>query len=86
MMSPSGANPLLIFGFSSDDVQISEFFCKRWAEVIHSILNVLKLTPSKADPRKAPDLRCYEYIAIYVDDLCITAESPSAIIDIFKTK
>ena len=26
------------------------------------------------------------YIAVYVDDLCIGAESPSAIIDIFKTK
>ena len=25
-------------------------------------------------------------IAVYVDDLCIAAESPSAIIDIFKTK
>ena len=29
---------------------------------------------------------CYEYIAVYVDDLCIAAESPSAIIDSFKTK
>ena len=50
----------------------------------------MKCLPSKADPyirlRKAPNLRCYEYIAVYVDDLCIAAESPSAIIDIFKTK
>ena len=61
-----------------------------WAEVIHGILRDMKLTPSKADPciwlRKAPNLNCCEYIAIYEDDLCITAESPSAIIDIFKTK
>ena len=28
----------------------------------------------------------YEYIAVYVDDLCIAAESSSAIISIFKTK
>ena len=28
----------------------------------------------------------YEYIAVYVDDLCIAAESPSASIAIFKTK
>ena len=28
----------------------------------------------------------YEYIAVYVDDLCIAAESPSAIIQIFKSK
>ena len=50
----------------------------------------MKFTHSKADPciwlRKAPNLRCYEYIAVYLDDLCIVAESPSAIIDIFKTK
>ena len=63
---------------------------KRWVEVIHTILKDMKFTLSKADPciwlRKAPNLKCYEYIAVYVDDLCIAAESPSAIIDIFKTK
>ena len=63
---------------------------KRWAEVIHSILKDMKFTPSKADPciqlRKAPNLKCYEYIPVYVDDLCITAESQSAFVDIFKTK
>ena len=63
---------------------------KRWAEVIHGILRVMKFLPSKADPciwlRKAPNLRCYEYIAVYVDGLCIAAESPSAIIQIFKSK
>ena len=46
--------------------------------------------PSKADPciwlRKAPNLRCYEYIAVCVDDLCMAADSPSAIISIVKTK
>ena len=50
----------------------------------------MKILPSKADPciclRKAPSLSCYEYIAVYVDDLCIAAESPSAIIQITKTK
>ena len=50
----------------------------------------MKFSPSKADPciwlRKAPNLSCYEYIAVYVDDLCIAAESPSAIIQIFKPK
>ena len=62
----------------------------RWAEGIHGILRDMKFLPSKADPciwlRKAPNLRCYEYIAVYVDDLCIAAESPSAIIQIFKSK
>ena len=62
----------------------------KWADVIHDILRDMKFPPSKADPyiwlRKAPNLRCYEYIAVYVDDLCIETESPSAIIQIFKTK
>ena len=31
-------------------------------------------------------MRCYEYIAVYVDDLCIATESPSTIIQIFKSK
>ena len=63
---------------------------KRWAEVIHGILMDTKVLPSKADPciwlMKAPNLRCYEYITVNVDDLCIAAESPSAIIQIFKSK
>ena len=63
---------------------------KRWAEVVHGILRDMKFLPSTADRcswlRKAPNLRCYEYIAVYVDDLCIAAESPSAMIQIFKTK
>ena len=53
---------------------------KRWDEVIQSILKNRKFTPSKADPcswlRKEPNLKCYEYITVYVDDLCIEAESP----------
>ena len=63
---------------------------KRWAEVIHGILRDMKVLPSKADPcswlTKAPNLTCYEYIAVYVDDLCIAAQYPSAIIQILKTK
>ena len=54
---------------------------KRWADVIHGKLRDMKVLPSKVDPciwlRKAPNLRCYEYIAVYVDDLCIAAESPA---------
>ena len=54
---------------------------KRWPEVIYGILRDMKVLPSKADPciwlRKAPNLRCYEYIAVYVDALCIAAESPA---------
>ena len=44
--------------------------------------------PSKADPCiwLAPNLRCYECVAVYVDNLCLAAESPSSIIAIFKAK
>ena len=63
---------------------------KRWAEVICGILRDMKCLPTKSDPfiwlQKAPNLRCYEYIAVYVDDPCIATESPSTIIAIFKTK
>ena len=62
---------------------------KKWAEVIHGILRDMKFLPSMADPciwlRKASNLKCYEYIAVYEDDLCIAAESPSAFIQIFKS-
>ena len=50
----------------------------------------MKVLPSKADPciwlRKASNSRCYEYIAVYVDDQCIAAESPSTISSILRTK
>ena len=50
----------------------------------------MKVLPSEPDPfiwlRKVPNLRCYEYIAVSVDVLCLAAESPSAIIQIFKSK
>ena len=63
---------------------------KRWAELIHDILRDMKFLPLTADPciwlRKAPNLRCNEYIAVYVDDLCIGAGSSSTIIQTFKSK
>ena len=71
-----------LYGLKSSD--------NRWAEVIHGILRDMKFLPSKADPciwlRKVPNIRCYEYIAVYVDDLWIAAESASAIIQTFKIK
>ena len=48
---------------------------KRWTEVTHSILYNMHFTPSKADPciwlRKTPNLKCYEHIAVYEDDLSL---------------
>ena len=44
--------------------------------------------PSKTDPcvwmRENKDLKIYEYIATYVDDLCIAAQDPGQIIQILK--
>ena len=44
--------------------------------------------PSKAEPcvwmRENKDLKCYEYIATYVDDLCIADQDPGKIIQILK--
>ena len=51
---------------------------KRCPEVIHGVLSDMKFLPSTADPciwlRKSPYFSWYEYIAFYVDDLCIAAE------------
>ena len=44
--------------------------------------------PSKADPcvwmRENKKMKCYEYIATYVDDLCIAVQDPGKIIQILK--
>ena len=36
--------------------------------------------------QESTKFKVLEYFAVYVDDLCIAAESPRAIIDIFKSK
>ena len=45
-------------------------------------------TPSKADPcnwmRENQKVKCYEYVATYVDDLCIAAQNPDKTIQILK--
>ena len=44
--------------------------------------------PSKADPyvwmRENKNRKCYEYIATYVDDLCVAAQDPGKIIKALK--
>ena len=57
---------------------------KRWAEKFYDIIKDMGFTPSKADPcvwmRENKALKCYEYLAIYVDDLCIAAQDKVQII------
>ena len=61
---------------------------KRWAEKFYDIIKDMGFTPSKADPgvwmRENKALKCYEYLAIYVDDLCIAAQDPGQIIQTHK--
>ena len=56
---------------------------KRWAERFYDIIKDMGFTPSKADPSiwmRENKKKCYEYIATYVDDLCIAAQDPGKII------
>ena len=61
---------------------------KRWAERFYDIIKDMGFIPFKADPcvwmGENKDLKCYEYIATYVDDLCIAAQDPGKIIQILK--
>ena len=63
---------------------------KRWAETLHDLLKDMNFTPSRADQciwlKKNIELNLYEYIAVYVDDLCIAAQDPKEIINILKSK
>ena len=63
---------------------------KRWAESLHDILKDMNFTPSRADQcirlKKNMKLSLYEYIAVYVDDLCIVAQDLKEIINILKSK
>ena len=62
----------------------------RWHDRLFDILQELKLKPSKADPdvwmRPEQGGTCYEYIAVYVDDLAIAAKDPQAFFNELKKK
>ena len=69
-----------LYGLKSSD--------KRWAERFYDFIKDMGFTPSKADPciwmRENKNLKCYEYLATYVDDLCIAAQDPGKIIETLK--
>ena len=62
----------------------------RWHDRLFDILQELKFKPSKADPdvwmRPEKGGTCYEYIAVYVDDLAIAAKDPQAFCNELKKK
>ena len=61
---------------------------KKWGEMFYDIIKDMGFMCSKADPciwmRENKNLKCYEYIDTYVDDLCIAAQDPGKIIQILK--
>ena len=62
----------------------------RWHDRLFDILQQLRFKPSKADPdvwmRPEPGGTCYEYIAVYVDDLAIAAKDPQAFCNELKKR
>ena len=62
----------------------------RWHNRLFDILQELKFKPSKADPdvwmRPEPGGTCYEYIAVYVDDLAIVAKDPQGFCNELKKR
>ena len=62
----------------------------RWHDRLSDILQELKFKPSKADPdvwmRPEPGGTCYEYIAVYVDDLAVAAKDPQPFCNELKKK
>ena len=62
----------------------------RWRDRLSDILQELKFKPSKADPdvwmRPEPGGTCYEYIAVYVDDLAIAAKDSQGFCNELKKK
>ena len=62
----------------------------RWHDRLFDILQELKFKPSKADPdvwmRPEPGGSCYEYIAVYVDDLAIAAKDQQAFYNELKKR
>ena len=62
----------------------------RWHDRLFDILQELRFKPSKADPdvwmRPEPGGTCYEYIAVYVDDLAIAAKDPQAFCNELKKR
>ena len=61
---------------------------KTWVQKFHDIIKDMGFMPSKVDPctwmRENQILKCYEYVATYVDDLCIAAHNPGKIIQALK--
>ena len=62
----------------------------RWHDRLFDILQELSSKPSQVDPdvwtRPEPGGTCYEYLAVYVDDLAIAAKDPQAFCNELKKR
>ena len=62
----------------------------RWHDRLFDILQELSFKPSQVDPdvwtRPEPGGTCYEYLAVYVDDLAIAAKDPQAFYNELKKR
>jgi hypothetical protein len=62
----------------------------RWHERLSECLRTLGFQPCRAEPdvwmRPAPDGSCYEYVAVYVDDLAMAMKDPQSFVDILMEK
>ena len=61
-----------------------------WHDKLFDTLQHMGFQPSKADPdtwmKPTDDGQAYEYIAVYVDDLCVVSKDPGKIFQTLKNK
>ena len=61
-----------------------------WHDKLFDTLHHMGFQPSKADPdiwmKTTDDGQAYEYIAVYVDDLCVASKDPGKIFQTLKNK
>ena len=61
-----------------------------WHDHLFDVLKKMGFNPSKGDPdvwmRPPEDNSCYEYIAVFVDDLAISAKDPKKVTDDLQSK
>ena len=89
LLAQSLKNWKVSFSSSTRHSMVSNLVGKlTWEEMFYDLIKDMGFMPSKADPciwmRENQKLKCYEYVATYVDDLCIPAQNQGKIIQTLK--
>ena len=88
LMAQSLKNLKVSCSSSTRHFMVSNQVVKRWAEGFFDIIKDMGFRPSKPDPciwmRENKNLKCSEYLATSVDDLCIAAQDRGKIIQTLK--